>query len=43
MFRLNVRLPKPLHEAFEQKTEAEALQMSALLRQWSRQYVREDE
>ena len=43
MSRLNVRIPKPLHEAFKQKTEAEARQMSALMRRWIRQYVREDE
>ena len=42
MSRLNVRLPEPLHEAFKQKTESEARQMSALLRRWIRQYVRED-
>ncbi len=42
MSRLNIRIPEPLHEAFKQKTEAEARQMSALLRKWIRAYVRED-
>lgn len=42
MSRLNIRIPEPLHEAFKQKTEAEARQMSALLRKWIREYVRED-
>jgi predicted HicB family RNase H-like nuclease len=41
--QLNVRLPKPLHEAFKRKTDAEARQMSALVRKWIREYVRKDE
>jgi predicted DNA binding CopG/RHH family protein len=43
MSRLNIRIPEPLHEAFKQKCEAEARQMSALMRRWIREYVREDE
>jgi hypothetical protein len=43
MSRLNIRIPKPLHEAFKDKCEAEARQMSALMRRWIRQFVREDE
>jgi predicted HicB family RNase H-like nuclease len=41
--QLNIRIPKPLHEAFKRKTEAEARQMSALVRKWIRGYVRKDE
>ena len=41
--QLNIRLPEPLHEAFKRKTDAEARQMSALLRKWIREYVRKDE
>lgn len=41
--QLNIRLPKPLHEAFKRRTDAEARQMSALVRKWIREYVRKDE
>ncbi len=41
--QLNLRLPKPLREAFKRKTDAEARQMSALVRKWIREYVRKDE
>lgn len=40
--QINVRLPKPLHEAFKRKTDAEARQMSALIRKWIEGYVRKD-
>lgn len=40
--QLNIRLPEPLHEAFKRKTDAEARQMSALIRKWIREYVRKD-
>jgi predicted HicB family RNase H-like nuclease len=40
--QLNIRLPKPLHEAFKRRTDAEARQMSALVRKWIREYVRKD-
>jgi predicted DNA binding CopG/RHH family protein len=41
--QINVRLPKPLHEAFREKTSKEARQMSALVRKWIQEYVREDD
>jgi hypothetical protein len=41
--QLNIRLPKPLHEAFKRQTDTEARQMSALVRKWIREYVRKDE
>ena len=41
--QLNIRIPQPLHEAFRRKTEAEARQMSALMRKWIREYVRKDD
>jgi predicted HicB family RNase H-like nuclease len=41
--QLNVRLPKPLHEAFRKQAKANAQQMSALVRNWIRGYVRKDE
>jgi predicted HicB family RNase H-like nuclease len=41
--QLNVRIPKPLHEAFRRKCDAEARNMSALVRRWVREYVRKDE
>lgn len=41
--QLNIRLPKPLHEAFRDRAKANAQQMSALVRQWIREYVRKDE
>lgn len=41
--QLNIRLPKPLHEAFKRRANAEARQMSALVRKWIREYVRKDE
>jgi len=41
--QLNVRLPKPLHEAFRRRCDAEARNMSALVRRWIREYVRKDE
>lgn len=40
--QLNIRLPKPLHEAFKRRANAEARQMSALVRKWIRGYVRKD-
>jgi predicted DNA binding CopG/RHH family protein len=40
--QLNIRIPEPLHEAFKRKTDAEARQMSALMRKWIREYVRKD-
>ena len=41
--QLNVRLPKPLHEAFRRQAKNNAQQMSALVRNWIREYVRKDE
>jgi len=40
--QLNVRLPERLHEAFRDKCDAEARQMSALVRRWIREYVCKD-
>ncbi|MCS3639208.1 hypothetical protein [Salinibacter ruber] len=40
--QLNVRLPKPLHEAFRRQAKDNAQQMSALVRNWIREYVRKD-
>ena len=39
--QINVPLPQLLHKAFREKTSKEARQMSALMRKWIREYVRE--
>lgn len=40
--QLNIRIPKPLHEAFKRKCEAEGRSMTWVLLQAIRQYVRKD-
>lgn len=43
MSRLNIRIPKPLHEAFRQKCEAEAKHMTGVVLNAIRDFIREDE
>lgn len=41
--QLNIRIPKPLHDRFRRKCEAEGRSMTWVLLQAIRHYVREDE
>jgi predicted HicB family RNase H-like nuclease len=40
--QLNIRIPKPLHDRFRRKCEAEGRSMTWVVLQAVRQYVRED-